>query len=182
MSETFFIHKLYKFVHILSILIWNLVNHVSKRDCNLRLFFVEQLRIQRAERTSDKSVVPQALLLCINPERGWSSYDRWHPCFVVTFVFATTFPWRVDGVSSFLPHTCYASDSAPIHSTESQFGARLDCCFCQRMCCDGHMIEIVDINSHEFHIDIGRREPHFKDHILLSVLCYRQSKRSLWKK
>ena len=63
-------------------------------------------------RTSDKSVVPRALL-CINSERGWSSYDRWHPCFAVPFVFATTFPWRVDGVSSFLPHTCYASDSTP---------------------------------------------------------------------
>ena len=177
MSETFFIHKLYKFVHILSILSWNLVSHVSKRDCNLWVFFVEQLQIRRAEPLTSPLCLRRCC--CVNPQRGWLSYDRWHPCFVVTFVFATTFPWRVDGVSSFLPHTCYASDSAPIHSTaESQFGARLDCCFCQRMCCDGRMIEIVDINSHEFHIDIGRREPHFKDHIILSVLYYRQSKRS----
>ena len=80
----------------------NLVYHLSKKlHCNLRScegFFVDQ---QQEEQL--KQAEPVTSPLC--PERRIIvDSDRCHPYYIVSFVFATTFPWRVERLSSVLPH------------------------------------------------------------------------------
>ena len=161
-----------------SVLLQNLVNHLSKKYCNLWFRTSEGWEFLCWYHQQLKQAEPVTSPLC--PERciiiivGW--VDRCRPYYIILpFVFVATFPWRMERLSSILPRpcSCYASLHI-VHNITTSRPVKLEigrqawmgrCC--QRMCCDGHSCTgatmIGGKNSHKFHFDIGRRDYwHFK--------------------